>query len=149
MSKSEFDGWHAKSVESFAQDLARAVDRPLDAARSRAAQQFAEWLPDGLDTPGTWLMTIRDGDDAVVGHLWVGPHPDRAGAAFVYDIEIDEGHRGHGLGRAAMLAAERLVAEAGIAEIGLSVFGFNEAAQRLYTSLGYRVLATQMAKKLG
>lgn len=51
MSRSEFDEWHAKSVESFARDLARAVDRPLEAARTRAARQFAEWLPDGLETP--------------------------------------------------------------------------------------------------
>ena len=47
-----------------------------------------------------------------------------------------------------MLAAEHLVGEAGITEIGLNVFGFNERARRLYDSLGYRVVATQMTKSV-
>ena len=47
-----------------------------------------------------------------------------------------------------MKAAEALVTAAGIGEIGLNVFGFNVPAQALYASLGYRVVATQMAKVL-
>jgi ribosomal protein S18 acetylase RimI-like enzyme len=66
----------------------------------------------------------------------------------VYDIEIHERRRHRGFGWAAMVAAEDLVRDAGIGEIGLNVFGFNEAARRLYDSLGYRVVATQMTKRL-
>ena len=148
MTEDDFNEWRPRSIESFASDLARVMKRPLDAARLRAQAQFDEALPNGLDTPGTWLMLILDEDAARVGTLWVGPHPQRDGVAYVYDIEIEEFARRRGYGRAAMLGAEDLVRSAGMHELGLSVFGFNESAKRLYDSIGYRVLATQMSKVL-
>jgi len=83
-----------------------------------------------------------------VGTVWVGPHPERAGVAFHYDLEIVHERRGLGIGRAAMMAVESLVKEAGGTEIGLSVFGFNEPARRLYDSIGYRVVSTLMTKTI-
>lgn len=148
MSDEEFRAWNDRAVESYAQDTARASGRPFEAARERATAQFTQFLPDGQRTPNTWLMTVCDDNGAAVGRLWVGPHPERSDLAYVFDIEIDESRRGEGLGRAAMIATEQLVRDAGIHEIGLNVFGFNEPAHRLYTSLGYRVVATQMAKPL-
>ena len=47
-----------------------------------------------------------------------------------------------------MLAAEELAMHDGRSEIGLNVFGLNERAQQLYTSLGYHVVSTTMAKDL-
>ena len=149
MTEDEFADWRPRSIESFASDLAQAMNRPLDAARLRAQAQFdEEWLSSGIKTPGTWLMQILNEDSVRVGTLWIGPHPQRQGAAFVYDIEIQETARRHGYGRAAMLAAEVLVRSAGINELSLSVFGFNDAAKRLYDSIGYRVLTMQMTKSI-
>lgn len=85
------------------------MNRPLDAARLRAQAQFDEELSGGIETPGTWLLLILNEDDARVGTLRIGPHPRRQGAAYVYDIEIQEAARRHGYGRAAMLAAEDLL----------------------------------------
>ncbi len=148
MSEGEFEQWWDATMESYAQDLAQATGRPLEAARKRASVQGAEMLPHGLRSANTWLMIICDDSDALVGTLWVGRHPERDDCAYVYDIEVDESRRGEGLGRAAMLAAEELVRDAGFREIGLNVFGFNEAAQRLYASLDYRIVATQLTKRL-
>jgi ribosomal protein S18 acetylase RimI-like enzyme len=148
MTPTEFQEWQQHSINSYAEDIAKATDGPIEAALERARKQFSELLPDGLDTEGTWLLTVLDESDRDVGRLWVGPHPQRVGVAYVYDIEIAEPQRRRGLGRAAMVVAEDLVRGAGIGEIGLNVFGFNEAARRLYDSLGYRVVATQMTKRL-
>ena len=148
MTDAEYDRWREHSVESFAADVARTTGRPLEATRIRARAQFEGWMPAGRATAGMWLLTIRDERGEAVGTMWFGPHPDRPTAAFLYDIEIVEDRRGSGLGRAAMVEMERLVAAAGFGEIGLNVFGFNTGAQRLYASLGYRVLSTQMAKRL-
>jgi ribosomal protein S18 acetylase RimI-like enzyme len=148
MTEGEFEEWLARAIESYAENVARATGRPIEAAHERAHVLAAQLLPDGRDTAGTWLMTIREDSDAAVGALWIGPHPERNDSAYIYDIEIHESRRGEGLGRAAMLAAEELMRDAGIREIGLSVFGFNETAQRLYTSLNYRVVAIQMTKHL-
>jgi hypothetical protein len=68
-------------------------------------------------------MIICDDGHAPVGTLWIGMHPEHGDCAFIYDIEVDESRRGEGLGRAS-------------------------TAQRLYTSLDYHVVATQMTKRL-
>jgi ribosomal protein S18 acetylase RimI-like enzyme len=148
MTDDEFEQWRTRAFESYAQDLARATGRSIDAARERARGLAPQLLPDGLRSANTWLMVICDDSDAPVGTLWIGPHPERADSAYIYDIEVDKSRRGEGFGRAAMIAAEELVRGASFREIGLNVFGFNANAQRLYTSLDYRVVATQMTKRL-
>ena len=144
----EFATWRADAVESFAADLAQALGRPLEAARVRAAAQFDEELPDGLATAGHWLFVINDSDGVEVGTVWLGPHPHRPGAGFVYDLVIAERMRRRGFGRAAMLAAEEVLRSAGMTEVGLNVFGFNDSARRLYESIGYDVTSIQMRKAI-
>jgi ribosomal protein S18 acetylase RimI-like enzyme len=147
MSDDEFEQWWDRAIDSYAHDLARAIDRPVEAARERARVQGAKMLPHGLRSTDTWLMIICDDSDTPAGTLWIGRHTDDD-CAFIYDIAVDEARRGEGLGRAAMLAAENLIRDAGFREIGLNVFGFNEPARRLYASLGYRAVATHMTKRL-
>ncbi len=148
MSNEQFDQWQDRSVRSYADDLAKATGLLLEAALSRARDQFAALLPAGIGTEKTWIRLIVDEAGLRVGDLWVGPDGERAGVAFVYDIEILQERRGQGFGRAAMIAVESLVKEAGVTEIMLNVFGFNEPARRLYASLGYRVVATTMTKTI-
>ena len=148
MSVAEFEAWRETSIESYANDVAQATGRDPALVVAQAADQFRELLPDGLDTQRTWIMRVLDSGGSDVGFLWIGPHPDGADKAYVYDIAIDENQRGRGLGRATMIAAEGICRDAGVAEIGLSVFGFNNTARTLYDSLGYRVVATRMTKRL-
>jgi ribosomal protein S18 acetylase RimI-like enzyme len=68
---------------------------------------------------------------------------------YVYNVEVDEIHRGVGLGRAAMLLAEAEALARGIDRIELNVWGGNAVARGLYRSLGYVERAISMAKDLG
>jgi len=148
MSPTEFERWSSASLDTYAGDLVRAGGGTHDEVRQRARDLFAELMPEGLDTPGTWLMRVLE-EGVDVGVLWLGPNPQRPGVVHVFEITIDAEHRGRGVGRAAMLAAEDVVREAGLAEVSLNVFGFNDVARRLYDSLGYRVVSTAMTKTLG
>jgi ribosomal protein S18 acetylase RimI-like enzyme len=148
MTAAEYESWSEKSIRSYAQDIADSSGQPFELALERARAEYPVLLPHGLATERTWLLTVIDQAGSPVGALWIGPHPQRPDAAYIYDIEIAEEHRGRGIGRAAMTAAEQVVTEAGISEIGLNVFGFNSTARNLYDSLGYRVVATQMTKTL-
>jgi ribosomal protein S18 acetylase RimI-like enzyme len=147
MTDDEFDVWSAHSLESYIGDIVSSGAAVESVARPRAEAQWHELLPEGRATTGTWLLTVIDDGDAV-GTLWIGTHPQRSDAGYLYDIAIDEAYQGRGFGRAAMLAAEDLVRGAGLTHLGLNVFGFNERARRLYDSLGYEVVATQMMKRL-
>lgn len=148
MTAPEYERWSEKSINSYAQDISDSSGQPFELALERARAEYPVLLPHGLATERTWLLTVIDEAGAEVGILWIGPHPQRPDAAYIYDIEIDEQQRGRGLGRAAMAEAERLVIAAGITEVGLNVFGFNATARSLYDSLGYHVVATQMTKTL-
>ena len=147
MSQDEYDDWRATNLAAYAVEMAEAGRLPLEQARVRAEQQHAEFLPEGLATPRMHLLRVLDRGEPV-GILWVGPHPRKADAGFVYDVEIEERRRGQGLGRRTMLAAERIAREEGWAEIALNVFGPNLRARALYDSLGYEVVSTSMRKPL-
>lgn len=148
MTAEEYDDWVVEEIATYAADLASASGSTLEEAHLRAERQLHDFLPDGPDTKDHHVLRVLDDAGKSVGVLWVGPHPQRRGAGWVYGIEIDEGRRGEGLGRAAMLAAERLTRDAGWDALGLNVFGHNPRARGLYDSLGYTVAATTMTKPL-
>jgi ribosomal protein S18 acetylase RimI-like enzyme len=84
-----------------------------------------------------------------VGTLWLSSSsPQNTDEWYIYDIVVDEAHRGKGLGRLTMLAAEDFVAAHGGTRIALNVFGPNRAARSLYESLDYQVRAVSMFKDL-
>ena len=83
--------------------------RSVEDMLPEVTRQMDGFLKDGLGTEGHDLFRVVVADEPV-GWLWLGPHPDKAGAAWVYEIELEEHARGRGIGRATMLAAEALVA---------------------------------------
>jgi ribosomal protein S18 acetylase RimI-like enzyme len=146
--EAEFGEWVERSVAAYAQDEIAAGRVSPEQAVARARESYVGLLPDGPDTAGAVVGRLDDDEDAV-GWLWVarkaeGP-PD---LAWVYDIEIDESHRGRGLGRQAMLLAEDLARQLGATALGLNVFGGNAVARGLYASLGYTETAVQLRKPL-
>jgi GNAT superfamily N-acetyltransferase len=119
-----------------------------EAAWTAAAAQREQLFPGGSPAEGQHVMNLVL-DGAEVGVLWIGrPLGGQEGVWFVFYVEIDDNHRGQGLGRDAMIAAERWATEHGGSRIELNVFGPNTVARSLYESLGYQVLATGMYKDL-
>ncbi|MFE0702610.1 GNAT family N-acetyltransferase [Streptomyces sp. NPDC058872] len=144
----EFEEWSARSRAAFAQSW---IDRgvPEEQALAKAEDGRRRFLPQGLATPGvTVVVGLRDG--RVVGHLWVGrmERDPGAGTAFVFEVEVVEGERGKGYGRALMLLAEHMALDAGERLVALHVFANNTPAIRLYESLGYRTTCINSAKPL-
>jgi ribosomal protein S18 acetylase RimI-like enzyme len=143
----ELRAWLQDQRESYIEDRIRTGETP-DEARRIAAEQYAMLFPAGRPAPGHALSRVMDADEAV-GWLWIGPRtPERPDAFWVWDVVIDEPHRGYGRGRAAMLLAEEQARVAGASEIGLNVFGHNALARGLYESLGYETTSMQMRKEL-
>jgi ribosomal protein S18 acetylase RimI-like enzyme len=142
----EYAGYRARSVPLYAAELVRSRGLSLEDAEKNSATTFPATVADVLAEEGASISRVLTDDDGPVGWLWLAPAgPD---SLFVYDIEIDEPHRGRGLGRATMLAAEDVARAAGHRYVRLNVFGWNTGAQALYRSLGYRTDAIQMSKPL-
>ena len=148
MSAGDYAVYRERSVQTYADELARSRDLRPHVALRQSEETFARTLPEILAHQPTWICRAFLGDEPV-GWLWLGPPPHGGVGVFVYDIGVDEARRGEGLGRAIMLAAEDLVREDGYDRIGLNVFGWNRRAESLYRSLGYEVMSMQMRKLLG
>jgi ribosomal protein S18 acetylase RimI-like enzyme len=143
MTPEEYGRWRGPAVADYAQAWVDSGILTPEEAKQRAETQFAELLPDGLDTAQQVFFTPVDGDEPV-GMLWV--HFDDGGErrAFIYDIQVWDHLRRRGYGRAII---EALVDEArrrGARSIGLNVFGSNPGAKALYERAGFEVTATQM-----
>ena len=113
-------------------------------ADAKVERDVAAVLPDGLATAGTRIWAVED-DGRKVGTVFVGI---RDAGAWLYDITIDEEERGRGYGRAAMTALEDEVRALGHDTIALNVWGANEVARGLYTSLGWAEESVHMRKRL-
>ncbi|MCU1488999.1 MAG: yycN [Acidimicrobiaceae bacterium] len=126
----------ATLVEYVAERVA-AGEAP-EVAERIARRQHAAMLAGGALGPEHLVGRLAIGDEPV-GVLWLATRRDLGpGVWWVYFVEIDEGRRGRGLGRAAMALAEALVLGNDGTELRLNVFANNTVARALYDSVGYR-----------
>jgi len=147
ISDDELRTWLIAQREDYIEQRIQTGERP-DEARRIADEQYAVLFPGGQPARGHVLSRLMD-DDTPVGWLWIGPRsPDHPEAFWVWEVVVDEQHRGRGLGRAAMLLAEEQARAAGAVELGLNVFGYNTVARALYESLAYETVSMQMRKQL-
>ena len=149
MSAQEWERWRVGAVRGYAADKVRAGTWPAEGAEARADRDFTDVLPEGLATPGHELCSIVNEAGEVVGMLWFGPLREAGrGECFIWDIEVRAEARGHGYGRAALVALEPMARARGYSSIGLHVFGDNEVARNLYRSSGYVETDVMMRKTL-
>jgi GNAT superfamily N-acetyltransferase len=136
------------NVERYVEERVKSGERP-DAARRIAREQSEALFPNGAPGDGQLLFRVLDHDGTAVGTLWIGPQSaGEPGSFWVWDVRIDEKHRGKGYGRETMALAEVEARKQGATELGLNVFGHNRVARHLYESMGYTATAIRMKKDL-
>lgn len=124
-------------------------DNWRDITRVRPAEDQQQWVAETSyylclsAYDGLWRSYAVQADDGeVVGHVMWAVDPDEA-SHWIGGLVIDVNHQGEGFGRAAMEALMTLwEREPGLSgtpyrEAALSVAPENEAALRLYRSLGF------------
>jgi ribosomal protein S18 acetylase RimI-like enzyme len=150
MTEAEFHAWDQRIARAFASEQVAAGNWSPEEALELAVKGNAALLPDGAATEGMLLLTAVRADGTAVGTLWIGlTHPRGIpDCAFLYDIEVEEEHRGAGYGHALLAVGEEAVRSRGINAMELNVFGSNMRAIRLYERSGYRVVTEQMRKDL-
>jgi ribosomal protein S18 acetylase RimI-like enzyme len=148
MRDDEFADFRREGEAVYAHDIEQSGGWSAEAARKKSAEDWERLLGQGLQSPGQSVYVLED-EGEPVGVLWLAERESGGRhTLFVYDVHIDERHRGRGLGRAAMQLAEEEARRRGMSRIELNVFGGNEVARNLYRSLGYREQAIFMGKDL-
>ncbi|MFG1604801.1 GNAT family N-acetyltransferase [Actinoplanes sp. NPDC049265] len=149
MTESEFTAWRRESIEGFAAQQVESGVWAAGNAVERATAETEKSLPQGLHTPDHLLLVGEEGG-VPVGHLWIALNSPRQspGAAFLYEIRIEDHHQGKGYGRQLLTAAEEAARANGRTSLVLNVYGTNTRAIRLYETAGYEVITQQMRKPL-
>ena len=143
MSKPRHDRWASAIWPVYYEELVQA-GYSEEVAKRDSAPNPENSIEYGKVSPGNHILeVVVDGHD--IGNVWL---VDQSSEWWIYDVEIDETQRGKGVGRAAMHAIEAYVKERGGSTLWLSVFGFNQTAQKLYLSEGFETTRIQMKKTL-
>lgn len=142
----EFAAFAAYFVPDYAAEIVANFGIPLADALTQAAQDLANDLPQGADTPGEILMGIILADH-LIGYLFYATDA-ASGSAFIKDFHILPPNQGKGYGTAAIKALEAVLKPQGITQLRLRVAAKNAAAHRLYTKLGFFPTGISMAKTI-
>jgi ribosomal protein S18 acetylase RimI-like enzyme len=148
MREDEFPAFLELSRVGYAEDLVRNGGMQADAAQRKVEADFLQLLPHGYASD-VELRVVEDEFGSAIGRMVYAEREEHGlRYVFLYDIAIDEAHRGRGFGREAMELLEAEVRERGLDQLQLNVFGGNEQARGLYRSLGFQELSVQMGKEL-
>jgi GNAT superfamily N-acetyltransferase len=136
MADAEYRDWRAEMERGYACDVTESGEMTAEQAAAFAAAQTNQLLPNGLSTPNNSFLCLCAKEE-VVATNWIGHHRS-PGMSWVWAVEVHEGYRGKGYGRAAMIIGEQASLDAGDTHLALNVFGHNNVAISLYNAMGYR-----------
>ena len=105
-----------------------------------------------LEDPDAAVLVAEDGGD-VIGYAYAAVEGYdymslRGPAGVLHDVIVEPGHRGRGVGRLLLGAALQFLRSRGVPRVVLSTAERNEAAQRLFASVGFRRTMIEMTREL-
>jgi ribosomal protein S18 acetylase RimI-like enzyme len=135
------------------QDFERGLVPGMPAGEQIAAAYLRMMFDRCREFDGVVLVAEVGG--VVVGFvsLWTRyrssePDDDPSAHGFVSDLVVSGPHRGHGIGRSLLHAAERRAREAGMPSLRLTVKAGNTGARALYEAEGFAESELYLEKRL-
>jgi ribosomal protein S18 acetylase RimI-like enzyme len=134
-------------------ELVAALDRLVPQLSRSSPPPTAGQVAEIVRSPATTLLVARLGGEGeaqgeggeVVGALTLVRFRIPTGLrAWIEDVVVDEGARGQGVGEALTLAALERATDAGARTVDLTSRPSREAANRLYTRLGFTLRETNV-----
>lgn len=122
------------------------------AARQVTPEGYASFISTQLKDPDKAVLVADDKGD-VIGYAYAAVEGYdymalRGPAGVLHDIIVDPEHRGRGIGRLLLDAALEFFRSRGVPRVVLSTAEQNEAAQRLFTKMGFRRTMIEMTREL-
>lgn len=121
-------------------------------ARPGTPEGYASFISTQLKDPDKAVLVADDNGD-VVGYAYAAVEGYdymalRGPAGVLHDIIVDPEHRGRGVGRLLLEATLEFFRSRGVPRVVLSTAERNEAAQRLFASMGFRRTMIEMTREL-
>ncbi|MCO7124910.1 GNAT family N-acetyltransferase [Sporolactobacillus shoreicorticis] len=147
MLEEDFAPYLDNSTKEYAKEKQQSGAWPAERALMNARAEISRLLPQGYRTANHRFLSLVDETGRKVGIFWLQLSPERR-EAFIYDFEIFEPYRGHGLGQLAMQTLFVYCRTLGLIKISLHVFAHNTRAYHVYQKLGYQATDINMSKWL-
>lgn len=145
--ENEFSRYWRRLVSSGKDHMQEAGLMDPGTSFQEAEEELRKFVTNGSKTPGHYFMHIVNGTE-VVGSLWLELRERKSTEAYLWDISIEEDHRGMGLGKESMYEIERFAKNKGATRISLNVYRNNTVARNLHSVVGFRESAITMVKPL-
>jgi ribosomal protein S18 acetylase RimI-like enzyme len=121
-------------------------------ARPGTPEGYASFMSAQLEDPDKAVLVADDNGDAV-GYAYAAVEGYdymalRGPAGVLHDVIVDPEHRGRGVGRLLIEATLAFFRSRGVPRVVLSTAARNEAAQRLFASMGFRRTMIEMTREL-
>jgi ribosomal protein S18 acetylase RimI-like enzyme len=122
------------------------------AARPGTPEGYASFMSTQLEDPDKAVLVADDNGD-VIGYAYAAAEGYdymalRGPAGVLHDVIVAPEHRGRGVGRLLVEAALAFLRSSGVPRVVLSTAERNEAAQRLFASMGFRRTMIEMTREL-
>ena len=122
------------------------------AATPQTEHGYASYLGSQLAKRDIVVLVAEDDGD-VLGYTFAGIEGYdymelRGPAGVLYDIVVDQAHRGRGIGQALLDATLAELKTRGAPQVVLSTAERNESAQRLFARAGFRRTMIEMTREL-
>jgi ribosomal protein S18 acetylase RimI-like enzyme len=122
------------------------------AARLGTPEGYASFMGTQLEDSDKAVLVADDNGD-VIGYAYAAIEGYdymvlRGPAGVLHDVIVDPEHRGRGVGRLLIDAALGFFRSRGVPRVVLSTAEQNEAAQRLFASMGFRRTMIEMTREL-
>lgn len=150
MSQPEIDAHLAETISHYAEELIETGFWSENAARQKAEADTMEAIDkENHNSTIYWRLIRLSGLDQTIGYMWFTVMEQYGHTfAFISDIEIRAEFRRKGFAKETFKALERTLQDFGVYDIRLHVFRKNNAAQALYTQLGFEATGTHMRKAI-
>jgi ribosomal protein S18 acetylase RimI-like enzyme len=122
------------------------------AARPETPKGYASFISTQLTDPNKAVF-VADDNGEMIGYAYAAVEGYnymalRGPAGVLHDVIVDPEHRGRGVGRLLIDAALTFLSSRGVPRVVLSTAEQNEAAQRLFASMGFRRTMIEMTREL-
>lgn len=121
-------------------------------ATSGTGEGYGAYLASQLERP-EGLVLVAEAEGAVVGYAYAGLEGTdymllRGPAGVIYDLLVEPGRRGQGIGRRLLDATLEALRARGARQVVLSTAEQNEDARRLFARAGFRRTMVEMTREL-
>ena len=122
------------------------------AANHRSPANYASFLSTKLEDPDAAIL-VAEAQGEVIGYAYAEVQGFdylalRGPAGVLHDLIVDPAHRGRGVGRLLLNAALAYLQARGAPRVVLLPAEGNQAAQRLFASMGFRRTMVEMTREL-